>query len=281
MRNLPPPTLISFDYFKKISLEKNAPNGKRLQAAQTAISYAYSQYTDGSNLDAVVRYRPLPITRRRALLHAYEVRTASMKKMRALLLKPKIQGFSECPYCGINEPKTLDHYLPKESFPEFSIHSLNLLPICGVCNSIYKKRIFKDAGGRRIFIHSYFDIFPNFSFLHVDVKVAKKVFLEFKPVITNLHKDFSELFARHFNGLGLAERFALKSSSEIERLRPAMTRFYKTGGWQLVSEELEQEMKDHRQVLKNNHWRIALLSALSNSQDFCDQGFLKEVHEKS
>lgn len=280
MRNLPAPTVNSFSYFMKISKEKNSPNGKLLTLAQKAVSSAYAQYIDGSNLDSVVPYKPLPKTRIKALLHAYNVHTASMKEFRGLLLKPKIKGFSECPFCGINEPKTLDHYLPKESYPEFSVHSLNLLPVCSVCNSNYKKRQFKNVGGGRIFIHSYFDIIPKFAFIKVDVKVLDKVFLEFTPVITPLHKEFSELFSRHFNGLGLAERFALKSSAEIIRLRPAMIRFYASGGWSLVSQELEKEMNDHRQELKDNHWRVALLGALSSSKDFCDQGFLKEVHEK-
>lgn len=280
MRNLSPPTVNSFSYFDNISKEKNAPNGKLLKLAQKAVSNAYAQYIDGSKLDSVIPYKPLPKTRIKALLHAYHGRTASMKILRGLLLKPKIKGFSECPYCGINEPKTLDHYLPKELFPEFSVHSLNLLPVCSVCNSNYKKRQFKNASGSRIFIHSYFDIIPNFAFIGVDVKVSNKVFLEFNPVITHLHKGFSELFARHFKGLGLAERFALKSSAEIIRLRPAMIRFYANGGWKLVSKELDIEMNDHRHELKDNHWRIALLGALSKSKDFCDQGFLKDVHEK-
>lgn len=280
MRNLPPPTVDSFSYFVKIANEKKAPNDKFLKLAQKAVSSSYAQYIDGTNLDSIAPYNPLPKTRARALLHAYKIRTASMKEFRGLLLKPKIKGFSECPYCGINEPKTLDHYLPKELFPEFSIHSLNLLPVCGVCNSNYKKHQFKTAGGRRIFIHSYFDIIPSFAFIDVDVTISSAIFLKFSPIITNLHKAFSELFARHFNGLGLAERFLLKSSAEIIRLRPAMVRFYASGGWPMVAEELHKEMDGHRKELKDNHWRIALLKALSSSQDFCDQGFLKEVHEE-
>lgn len=40
-----------------------------------------------------------------------------------------------CPMCGSSSVGTVEHYLPKSPFPEFSIFSFNLLPSCGPCNS--------------------------------------------------------------------------------------------------------------------------------------------------
>jgi len=35
---------------------------------------------------------------------------------------------------NVDKPRRTDHYLPKESFAEFAIHPMNLLPACTVCN---------------------------------------------------------------------------------------------------------------------------------------------------
>jgi hypothetical protein len=35
-----------------------------------------------------------------------------------------------CPFCGIGQASTLDHYLPKAKFPQLSVTPLNLVPSC-------------------------------------------------------------------------------------------------------------------------------------------------------
>lgn len=37
-----------------------------------------------------------------------------------------------CQYCTVN---SLDHFVPKDLFPEFSVHPSNLIPSCTECNS--------------------------------------------------------------------------------------------------------------------------------------------------
>lgn len=62
-----------------------------------------------------------------------------------------------CPMCGSGATGTLDHYLPKEEFSEFSIFTKNLVPACGVCNSGSKGRTYKGQFSGQRFIHPYFD----------------------------------------------------------------------------------------------------------------------------
>lgn len=50
-------------------------------------------------------------------------------------------GLLTCPYCGnIGTPDTIDHYLPKADYPEFSIFSDNLVPSCFHCNNNRKDK---------------------------------------------------------------------------------------------------------------------------------------------
>lgn len=62
-----------------------------------------------------------------------------------------------CPMCGSSVTGTVDHYLPKEDFPEFSVMAANLVPACSHCNSGKKGRTFRGATPNERFIHPYFD----------------------------------------------------------------------------------------------------------------------------
>jgi len=58
-----------------------------------------------------------------------------------------LQGYHEanpkmavCPLCdGSMDGAELDHWLPKEQLPELNCHPLNLVEICGTCNSVINK----------------------------------------------------------------------------------------------------------------------------------------------
>ncbi|WP_155736110.1 hypothetical protein [Pseudomonas chlororaphis] len=66
-----------------------------------------------------------------------------------------INGLGSCPFCGGDGARTIEHYLPQTSYPEFSIFSLNLMPSCGDCN---RKRNASNAHGAKIkLLHPYFD----------------------------------------------------------------------------------------------------------------------------
>ncbi|WP_409281475.1 hypothetical protein [Pseudomonas defluvii] len=49
-----------------------------------------------------------------------------------------------CPMCGSSTLGTVEHYLPKTPFPEFSVFSWNLIPSCASCN---QKRGSKHVNG--------------------------------------------------------------------------------------------------------------------------------------
>ena len=66
-----------------------------------------------------------------------------------------------CPACGEEgTPNTLDHYLPKERFPEFSILPQNLLPMCDACQGAKANKTVDDLN-QRMFIHGYYDAFVD------------------------------------------------------------------------------------------------------------------------
>lgn len=69
----------------------------------------------------------------------------------------KENGLVVCPSCGEpGRPRTLDHYLPKDIFPEFSVFLLNLTPMCDWCQG-EKLTDYITKDGFKRYIHPYFD----------------------------------------------------------------------------------------------------------------------------
>lgn len=46
----------------------------------------------------------------------------------------RADSLGSCPLCGNSALGTVEHYLPKTPFPEFSVFSFNLFPSCSACN---------------------------------------------------------------------------------------------------------------------------------------------------
>ena len=63
-----------------------------------------------------------------------------------------------CPMCGGYNPAQVDHFIPKSTYPEFSLFTHNLVPACD-CNQKKLKK-YKNAAGARI-LHPYYDAVLN------------------------------------------------------------------------------------------------------------------------
>lgn len=109
--------------------------------------------------------KPLELTKEEkfTIRHLYE----SGKDIRARIWNEliKINGGKQikCPLCGERYITELDHYVPREIYPEFSIHCLNLIPLCHDCNHQKGSKWLNRAGERLIF-NAYFDA-PTTQFL--------------------------------------------------------------------------------------------------------------------
>lgn len=68
----------------------------------------------------------------------------------------KREGIRSCPMCGSPGTGTLDHYLPRDSYPEFSVMLANLVPTCSHCNTGGKGKVVHGKSPER-FIHPYYD----------------------------------------------------------------------------------------------------------------------------
>ncbi|MCE0912568.1 MULTISPECIES: hypothetical protein [Pseudomonas] len=115
-------------------------------------------------------------------------------------------GLIFCPCCGSHSvPGTLDHYLPKTSFPEFAVLLANLTPMCNACQEDKGASYLTEEGNRK-FIHSYFDDI-NFSLYKINFEgdLSKPEFVfEFE---SDLPIDYAALVKEHVKGVNIPARF--------------------------------------------------------------------------
>ncbi|ATA26840.1 hypothetical protein BIY26_16775 [Brenneria goodwinii] len=101
----------------------------------------------------------------------------------------------------------MDHYLPKDLFPEFSITLVNLSPMCDICQG-KKGTETVDDEGRRLFLHPYFDDFLDRQILRLEVGVPfnAPVSIALSPH-PDIHRDLQDLVTRHLQGLDIQSRY--------------------------------------------------------------------------
>lgn len=137
---------------------------------------------------------------------------------------PVLQGLRSrelqlCPACGEDgTPNTLDHYLPKQSYPEFSITACNLSPMCDICQG-EKGTATVNATNERLFLHPYFDQFTD---TQVFCLAIGRPFESPQTISLEPHPGLSEvqqaLVARHLHELGISLRYNHFFKSEYIRL---------------------------------------------------------------
>lgn len=124
-----------------------------------------------------------------------------------------------CPACGEDgTPNTLDHYLPKQTYPEFSITAFNLFPMCDICQG-EKGTYTVNAANERLFLHPYFDQFIDVQVLHLQIGLPydapATITLTPHPALGPVQ---SALVARHLEHLAISTRYHRFFKDEYLRL---------------------------------------------------------------
>ncbi|HBC7480366.1 HNH endonuclease [Proteus mirabilis] len=98
------------------------------------------------------------------LIDYYEKAPKELNKL--LLERRNEHELSFCPYCGNPMiPDTLDHFIPKGKWPEFSIFPNNLVPQCRGCAPVKGENYYCTENNLAMFIHPiYFNFLDNFRF---------------------------------------------------------------------------------------------------------------------
>lgn len=274
MRSIPLLAVDATDVFDDITAAKRQPRRARMLAVRARVLSAYQDYEDAVPQVGGLAAVQMTNLQKDAMRHAYRVETQPMTQIRGDLLNRV--SVARCPFCGISESSTLDHYLPKEQYPEFSVFPKNLVPSCAVCNTRKRDRILDEGTNVRMFLHPCYDQVPDMAFLVVRVRVeADALVLSYRlDRPAGMAFQVFQHLQSHFNELNLADRYRLMGLEHLAGQYPAFRRAYGDGrNAGRVIEKLSDGAKDFEEICGPNYWLAQLYRALAGNADFCNGGF--------
>jgi hypothetical protein len=207
-------------FFRTVIAEKGDPRKTLLQGISARVLRGYRYYLN--DFEKIVRkpgsiFTAMEVSEKEALNHCYSTATQSFSTMKGAIRNAQNGELKHtCPYCLIDRPTTIDHYIGKTEFPEFSILVKNLIPCCASCNNL--KRDTWRNGGVRQFIHYYNDTFLHKTFLHGQIDFPGNGTI---PVISfslrkgRLSANEFKIVQAHFTNLNLFVFYESKANSAI------------------------------------------------------------------
>ncbi len=181
-------------------------------------------------------------------------------------------SYGICPLCGQRPVSTLDHYLPKSSFPSLAVTPCNLVPACSDCNKI--KSVDVPTSAEEQTIHPYYDHdIENEQWLFAKILRSSPVSIQFFANPPEHMDDIlKDRIKEHFKVFDLASLYASQSGVELANIRYRLNDLLAKAGLDQVREHLQEEFIS-RSTEHKNSWQTAMYQAMSNSTWFYSGGF--------
>ena len=208
-----------------------------------------------------------------SLINLYQYRSAIIQKIKGAILNSQERTINNtCQYCTLSEVSTLDHIIPKKSFPEFSVNPLNLFPCCAKCNS--KKSNLWIKNDKHLFLNLYLDELPNKKYLIADFDFKDNV-----PMVTfslgnpeNIDNRTYEIIESHFSRLDLLKRMRKESNEKITDIINAIKGSYKLNSdIDSVKSAIRETEEDNKKAYGYNHWKSVLILSIIEKDEFWDK----------
>lgn len=282
---IPMPSTCSVEFISKIlktRLGDKRSNPEFYQKIGNALIYSYLEYDDKKGNPEKIKQLSFDLyvnnsndveARKDSLINLYENRNDSFIYPILRDLRKK-HNLLFCPFCGEEViPSTLDHFLPKEKFPEYAICLNNLIPMCTKCQG-------KDAKGekilslnnQRIFLNPYFDSIEEFLTLEICPPFDKPDFVLNLKEIED--KNTYELLASHVVELNIYDRYLDFATSQHIQLLKLAKKNRVTG--KSIREKVEIYLEEREEKSKNTWAAIYYRSVLNNTNllNYLDVGNL-------
>ncbi|PGM96006.1 HNH endonuclease [Bacillus cereus] len=242
------------------------------------VKNCYSTYeSNKETLENVSPYSTFSTSEKEALLHCYNGNTKKVKDLKdAIINNQNIHFKTKCAYCAISDSHSIDHYLPKDIFPEFSIHSYNLVPSCSYCNS-KKDEFFLDSDGYRIIFNPYFEEVEDEPILECIIECLENCInseLKLKDGFSN------KVCENHLRTLNLLSRY----KSELPRILCSIMfdiianfeeNQVNTDGAKRV---LERKLNEHERIQGINSLDAVIIRAYLESDQLFDIDYIKRMY---
>ncbi|PSV06011.1 hypothetical protein C0W96_10130 [Photobacterium kishitanii] len=248
-----------------LALSSNKDNVQDLTNIKDRLILAYNNYEN-----IITEYTTKPINstflqERKLLKNFYEHAPTNLN--RNLLEQRNEHLFEQCPFCGRPcKPSILDHFLPKDLWPEFCIFPNNLVSQCDKCSTKKWSHYYSDIDNSVKFIHPKFFNLLQFIGIQIEINFPSPESIKQPNFVINF------TLPRGMN-INDKKRLSLhiKYLNIKNHIREYITEKYLY--WIRVSEQkkyyvpdsLNQRIKENYTGGNNNRWDVALYLAMINN----------------
>lgn len=167
-----------------------------------------------------------------------------------------------CQNCTINEINSLDHIVPKDEFPEFSVNPRNLFPSCTKCNG-HKNVIWRE-NKKSLFLNLYLDKLPEEQYLFCyptfdEDKITLKFTIENR---FNIEQNLFELINNHYTRLHLPKRFRKNSHDTIYELNKEIKKYKDKMSKEELIKTIKEDILEEKKYYGFNYWKAIIKETL-------------------
>lgn len=278
MKKLPKPIFSASDtYILCIEKIRDADLKNRLSQCESLIVDAESEFNLKIAKGSIYTIKKETVINKnveaKELEKVYTYRMAK-KSAPGRLIYDKIISMAElevCPLCNHGIVETLDHYLPKSSFPRLSVTPINLIPSCYSCNK--KKLTSIPSNSYEETLHPYYDDIENENWIFAKVNKTSPPSLTFFIMPP---KHWSEMLKKrveyHFYSFELDKLYSKQAAVWLRNLSVRLSEIYLKKDSNGVRKYLKDEAKS-LQKIDLNSWQSVLYSTIYKDDWYCSGGF--------
>lgn len=258
-------------YFSKIISRKRLKTRKILEKVQTDVITLCNMYAKILNKLEIPALKGWAVDVSGALQSCYTIPTKELSLLKDSILE-NLKNQSEinmqrCAYCMLNEPRTWDHYMPKNDFPEYSVFHENLVYVCYGCNQLKSNNFVKS---KLIYCHPYFTVDSDKPLLHCKITIInERLSIQYYGAGEGKLKPAGMVAQEHLTRLGLIDRFKGEAASTINGLIGELRQCNPNGvSPGVLSQTLKRKYAIAKERLGCNAWDSRLWHALAACPDF-------------
>lgn len=278
----------TFNEYDKIVKNKKAPKygilyGKKVDreiehsALYKNVNQRYTYYYNNTDSLFNLTKGSYSSIEKESLLHCYNSSTNGLNELKTAIKRNQNKYFKvKCAYCGIGEISSMDHFAPKELYPEYSVHPLNLIPCCATCNSKKGEKFIENE--ELVFFNPYFN--DEIKSLMLDIQTdetGQNFLLNIKVINTTYEK--------HLNELNIIKRYESEAESQLEDLIDDVLIDYDENKESYSSKDdfvkeqkknIERKITNYKEKMGVNSVKVLVYEAF-NSSNYFDIDFLQSL----
>lgn len=228
------------------------------------MSKLYEDYDVGNGEVSPLQLQPLEgkkeIIRRQYVKTSGKLQNKDEDNHLVYIRKELMRNVDKCPYCSINAPQQLDHFMDKALYGQLAVCRLNLVPLCGTCNHKKGEISYKE------FTHPYYQKFPPGPFLKADCLIVKdRVMVKFSidsRIITDA--VLRNRLEKQMQNLDLSTRLGKAVNEFLSQLCFNIL----VDTQEEIPIYLKIQLKNYERLYAMNDWRCATIRGLINCPQF-------------